>query len=161
MQSGTLDCVPASVAQCPFGPLFLSLCVLHVEPCNGFAARRKPCAGKPNLHLLETHQLYSRLISCTRKISALHLEFKCVFVGLYSFEGIGRCGKPLLEALACGLTQRCSSALEERWRDSQVRARPLASNIGQYGWRGTVCSLEKVSQCTLWAGSCGLAKLPN
>ena len=27
---------------------------------------------------VETHQLYSRLISCTRKISTLHLEFKCV-----------------------------------------------------------------------------------
>ena len=33
---------------------------------------------KPNPHPLETHQLYSRLISCTRKISTLHLEFKCV-----------------------------------------------------------------------------------
>ena len=31
-------------------------------------------------HPLETHQLYSRLISCTRKISTLHLEFKCVCV---------------------------------------------------------------------------------
>ena len=31
-----------------------------------------------NPHPLETHQLYSRLISCTRKISTLHLEFKCV-----------------------------------------------------------------------------------
>ena len=29
---------------------------------------------------VETHQLYSRLISCTRKISTLHLEFKCVCV---------------------------------------------------------------------------------
>ena len=27
---------------------------------------------------VETHQLYSRLTSCTRKISTLHLEFKCV-----------------------------------------------------------------------------------
>ena len=31
---------------------------------------------------VDTHQLYSRLISCTRKISTLHLEFKCVCVCL-------------------------------------------------------------------------------
>ena len=44
MQSGTLDCVPATVVQSPFGPLFLSLCVLHVEPCNVFDTRGKPSA---------------------------------------------------------------------------------------------------------------------
>ena len=35
-----------------------------------------PC--EPRLIILETFRLYSRLISCTRKISILHLEFKCV-----------------------------------------------------------------------------------
>ena len=37
-----------------------------------------PC--EPRLIILETFRLYSRLISCTRKISILHLEFKCVCV---------------------------------------------------------------------------------
>ena len=35
-----------------------------------------PC--EPRLIILETFRLYSRLFSCTRKISILHLEFKCV-----------------------------------------------------------------------------------
>ena len=35
---------------------------------------------------VETHQLYSRLISCTRKISTLHLEFKCVCVCVSAFS---------------------------------------------------------------------------
>ena len=35
---------------------------------------------EPKLIVLETYQLYSRLISCTRKIRTLHLESKCVFV---------------------------------------------------------------------------------
>ena len=37
-----------------------------------------PC--EPRLFILETFRLYSRLFSCTRKISILHLEFKCVCV---------------------------------------------------------------------------------
>ena len=40
-----------------------------------------PC--EPRLIILETFRLYSRLISCTRKISILHLEFKCVFALLF------------------------------------------------------------------------------
>ena len=66
---------------------FRSLCVLHVGTCNVFDTRVKPsdlpAEPYPTLDLsvvLETHQLYSRLISCTRKISTLHLEFKCVCV---------------------------------------------------------------------------------
>ena len=35
-------------------------------------------ASRDSSVVLETHQLYSKLISCTRKISTLHLEFKCV-----------------------------------------------------------------------------------
>ena len=33
--------VPATVVQSPFGPLFPSLCVLHVEPRNVFDTRGK------------------------------------------------------------------------------------------------------------------------
>ena len=42
MQSGTLDCVPATVVQSPFGPLFLSLCVLYVGSGNVFDTKEKP-----------------------------------------------------------------------------------------------------------------------
>ena len=34
--------VPATVAQSPFGPLFLLLCVPHVKSCNAFDIRGKP-----------------------------------------------------------------------------------------------------------------------
>ena len=64
--------------------LVAALFVLLVLSGNVFAARRKPSECKPNLHPLETHQLYSRLISCARKISTLHLEFKCVCVCCFS-----------------------------------------------------------------------------
>ena len=78
IQLGQLD-VPASVIlKVYLAPLVAALFVLLVLSGNVFAARRKPSECKPNLHPLETHQLYSRLISCTRKISTLHLEFKCV-----------------------------------------------------------------------------------
>ena len=70
--------VPATVVQSPFGPLFPSLCVLHVEPRNVFASRGKSSALRAETHhtrnfsvVLETLQLYS-------KFSILHLEFKCV-----------------------------------------------------------------------------------
>ena len=43
-QLETSSCVPAMVVQSRFGPLFLSLCVLHVEPCNVFDTRGKPSA---------------------------------------------------------------------------------------------------------------------
>ena len=42
-----------------------------------------PC--EPRLIILETFRLYSRLISCTRKISILHLEFKCVHVNEHMY----------------------------------------------------------------------------
>ena len=71
-------CTCASFANVYLAPLVAALFVLLVLSGNVFAARRKPSECKPNLHPLETHQLYSRLISCTRKISTLHLEFKCV-----------------------------------------------------------------------------------
>ena len=81
--------VPAPVIQSPFGPLFLSLCVLHVEPCNVFDTREMLSASRAETHrtrdlsvVLETHQLYSRLISCTRKISTLPWELKCGYPSL-------------------------------------------------------------------------------
>ena len=79
-QLETSSCVPAMVVQSPFGPLFLSLCVLHVDSVtfSPLEGNRVPC--EPKLIILETFRLYSKLISCTRKISTLHLEFKCVFV---------------------------------------------------------------------------------
>ena len=59
--------VPATVVQSPFGPLFPSLCVLHVEPRNVFASRGKSSALRAETHhtrnfsvVLETHQLYSK-----------------------------------------------------------------------------------------------------
>ena len=68
--------------QSPFGPLFPSLCVLHVEPRNVFASRGKSSALRAETHhtrnfsvVLETLQLYS-------KFSILHLEFKCVCVSV-------------------------------------------------------------------------------
>ena len=67
-----------SDSECLFGPLVAALFVLLVLSGNVFAARRKPSDCKPNLHPLETHQLYSRLISCTRTISILPWELKCV-----------------------------------------------------------------------------------
>ena len=78
-QLETSSCVPAMVVQSPFGPLFLSLCVLHVDSVtfSPLEGNRVPC--EPKLIILETFRLYSKLISCTRKISTLHLEFKCVF----------------------------------------------------------------------------------
>ena len=76
IQLGQLD-VPASVMpKVLLAPLVAALFVLLVLSGNVFATRRKPSDCKPNP--LETHQLYSTLISCTRKISILHLEFKCV-----------------------------------------------------------------------------------
>ena len=77
-QLETSSCVPAMVVQSPFGPLFLSLCVLHVDSVtfSPLEGNRVPC--EPKLIILETFRLYSKLISCTRKISTLHLEFKCV-----------------------------------------------------------------------------------
>ena len=67
MQSGTLDCVPASVVQCPLGPLFLSLCVLYVGSGNVFDTKEKPSAvqaenppTRDSSVVLETHQLYSK-----------------------------------------------------------------------------------------------------
>ena len=71
-------CTCTSFANVYLAPLVAALFVLLVLSGNVFAARRKPSECKPNLRPLETHQLYSRLISCARKISTLHLEFKCV-----------------------------------------------------------------------------------
>ena len=80
--------VPVPVIQSPFGPLLLS-CVLHVEPCNFFDTRGKPSALRAETHrtrdlsvVLETHQLNSRLVSCTRKISTLPWELKCDYPSL-------------------------------------------------------------------------------
>ena len=77
--------------QSPFGPLFLSLCVLHVDSVtfSPLEGNRVPC--EPKLIILETCRLYSRLISCTRKISTLHLEFKCVFVFVFVFVFVCVC----------------------------------------------------------------------
>ena len=69
-----------------FGPLVAAL-FLFVLSGNVFASRGKPSASRVETHrtrdlsvVLETHQLYSRLISCTRKISTLPWELKCVCV---------------------------------------------------------------------------------
>ena len=62
-----------------FWPVVFLLCVcfmLNLVTVSTLRGNRVHC--EQSLHLLETHQLYSRLISCTRKISTLHLEFKCV-----------------------------------------------------------------------------------
>ena len=77
-QLETSSCVPAMVVQSPFGPLFLSLCVLHVNSVtfSPLEGNRVPC--EPKLIILDTFRLYSKLTSCTRKVSTLHLEFKCV-----------------------------------------------------------------------------------
>ena len=95
-QLETSSCVPAMVVQSPFGPLFLSLCVLHVDSVtfSPLEGNRVPC--EPKLIILETFRLYSKLISCTRKISTLHLEFKCVCV----FVCCGGCGGewPMLQS---------------------------------------------------------------
>ena len=65
--------------QSPFGPLgcgaVCASCSFGLT-CSSLDRSRVHC--EPKLIILETHQLYSRLISCTRKISTLHLEFKCV-----------------------------------------------------------------------------------
>ena len=72
------------VCECPFGPL--------PEPPLLLCAPVKVATGKPSVLraetyrtrdlsvVLETHQLYSRLISCTRMISTLPWELKCVCV---------------------------------------------------------------------------------
>ena len=79
MRCWTQHLVPASVMLNVYlAPLVAALFVLLVLSGNVFAASRKPSDCEPKLVVLETHQLYSRLISCTRKISTLHLEFKCV-----------------------------------------------------------------------------------
>ena len=57
-QSGTLDCVPAMVLQSSFGPLFLSLCLLHVGSGNVFDTEEKPSVAQAEINSLETHQLY-------------------------------------------------------------------------------------------------------
>ena len=58
-------------SECLFGPLG---CGAVCASCS----RRKPSDCEPNLDPLETPQLYSRLISCTRTISILPWELKCV-----------------------------------------------------------------------------------
>ena len=58
------SCVPAMVVQSLFGPLFLSLCVLHVEPCNVFDTRGKPSALRAETYSCRTLSK-PRLTSCT------------------------------------------------------------------------------------------------
>ena len=55
---------------------------------------------EPKLVLLKTYQLYSRLISCTRRISTLPWELKCVCVCVFCvclrvfvFFGLGAGGR--------------------------------------------------------------------
>ena len=81
-QLETSSCVPAMVVQSLFGPLFLSLCVLHVEPCNVFNTRKKPSALRAETYSCRTLSK-PRLTSCTRKIRTLHLESKCVCVCVF------------------------------------------------------------------------------
>ena len=84
IQLGQLD-VPASVIlKVYLAPLVAALFVLLVLSGTVFASRGKPSASRVETHrtrdlsvVLETHQLYLRLISCTRKISALPWELKC------------------------------------------------------------------------------------
>ena len=75
-QLETSSCVPAMVVQSLFGPLFLSLCVLHVEPCNVCDTRGKPSALRAETYSCRTLSK-PRLTSCARKIRSLHLESKC------------------------------------------------------------------------------------
>ena len=63
------SCTCISDSECLFGPLVAALFVLLVLSGNVFAGRRKPSDCKPIP--LETHQLYSRLISCTRDSSVV------------------------------------------------------------------------------------------
>ena len=85
IQLGQLD-VPASVIlKVYLAPLVAALFVLLVLSGNVFVSRVKPSdlpaetyPTRDSSVVLETHQLYSRLISCNLKTSTLHLEFKCV-----------------------------------------------------------------------------------
>ena len=63
-------------------PLVAALFVLLVLRVTFSPLEANWVLCEPKIIVLETHQLYSRLISCTRKISTLHLEFKCVCVGV-------------------------------------------------------------------------------
>ena len=111
-QLETSSCVPAMVVQSLFGPLFLSLCVLHVDSVtfSPLEGNRVPC--EPKLIILETCRLYSRLISCTRKISTLHLEFKCV------------CQKSL--TLSGQIKRSAKEARKQRWKAQVQGASPAA-----------------------------------
>ena len=73
---GRLDVYVHQFCKCPFGPLVAALFVLLVLSGNVFVTRGEQSASRAKTHrtrdlsvVLETHQLYSRLISCTRKIS--------------------------------------------------------------------------------------------
>ena len=86
---GRLDVYLHQFCKCPFGPLVAALFVLLVLSGNVFVTRGKQSASRAKTHrtrdlsvVLETHQLYSRLISCTRKISTLPWELKCDYPSL-------------------------------------------------------------------------------
>ena len=67
--------------KCPFGPspesLLLPCFPVKVATGKPSALRAETYCTRDSSVVLETHQLYSRLISCTRKIRTLHLESKC------------------------------------------------------------------------------------
>ena len=87
-------CICTSFANVYLAPLVAALFVLLVLSGNVFAARRKPSECKPNLHPLETHQLHSRLISCTRRISTLPWELKYIITPTWGNLGCTHCVTP-------------------------------------------------------------------
>ena len=71
-----------SDSESPFGPLLCRCVCFMLNPVTVSSLEgNHVTASRDSSVVLETLQLYSRLISCTRKISTLHLEFKCVCVG--------------------------------------------------------------------------------
>ena len=71
-----------------------------------------------NPHPLETHQLYSRLISCTRKVSTLHLEFKC------------ECCLFILRVPSFTVVQREAKRSPQREREGTKSVLPADSRLG-------------------------------
>ena len=60
-----------SDSESPFGPLLLPLYVLLVASVAFSIVPESQASCEPKLIVLETHQLYSRLISCTRDSSVV------------------------------------------------------------------------------------------
>ena len=118
---------------------------------------------EPKLIRLETCRLYSRLISCTRKISTLHLEFKCVCVCVCLVSWLAPCWP-----CPCKALMQCSDAVGFfRFEGPRVEEQlavtsgccPVPTLVGSGTWEKSVnCSADSWGYQLLWIAGNGRPK---